>query len=328
MRFLYLTDTHIRGTAPRNRLDDFYETLKAKLTEVVKISHDQDVDYILHGGDWFDRPDISPSVVRDFSYIFREFEKPIYTVAGNHDVYGQNPDTVGRSMLGILEALNLIKLIGSGEEIILSEPGLTVQLTGSSYRYDMDDPGLKERYRVKKRKDANYAVHLVHGMLLEKPFIQGVRFTLLDEIADTGADITLSGHYHSGFGVKQRNGRYFINPGSLVRMAATKAEAERKPEVVVIHLADRIKIEEILLKSALPADEIMNLQHPAGEEEREMKLRMFFQRVESAEQNARVDMQEIIRRIASDHGLEKAVKEEAIRRISLAGESIHGEDEE
>ena len=34
MKLLYLTDTHIRGTSPKNRLDDYYESLKEKLKEI------------------------------------------------------------------------------------------------------------------------------------------------------------------------------------------------------------------------------------------------------------------------------------------------------
>ena len=110
MKFLFFTDSHIRGTTPKNRKDNFYETLKTKLLEITNISKKLDVDYILHGGDWFDRPDISPSIVREFAIIIKTFEKPIYTIAGNHDIYGHNPDTIGRTMLGLLEGTGMVTL--------------------------------------------------------------------------------------------------------------------------------------------------------------------------------------------------------------------------
>ena len=50
MKFLFFTDSHIRGTTPKNRKDNFYETLKTKLLEITNISKKLDVDYILHGG--------------------------------------------------------------------------------------------------------------------------------------------------------------------------------------------------------------------------------------------------------------------------------------
>ena len=62
LRFLFLTDTHIRGTNPQNRKDDFLKTLFDKMTEVFDLAKQNNVDIIIHGGDVFDRPDISPSI--------------------------------------------------------------------------------------------------------------------------------------------------------------------------------------------------------------------------------------------------------------------------
>ena len=61
MRILFFTDTHIRGTNPQNRKDNFPETLYLKMEEVFDIAKKNNVDILLHGGDIFDRPDNSPS---------------------------------------------------------------------------------------------------------------------------------------------------------------------------------------------------------------------------------------------------------------------------
>ena len=55
MKFLFFTDTHIRGNNPQNRIDDFVQTLNVKLREVFEIAKNEEVDIILHGGDIFDR---------------------------------------------------------------------------------------------------------------------------------------------------------------------------------------------------------------------------------------------------------------------------------
>ncbi|HEX9063276.1 MAG TPA: metallophosphoesterase, partial [Clostridia bacterium] len=96
MKFIFLTDTHIKGSNPKSRKDNFYETLKMKFNEVGEICDRVGADYILHGGDWFDRPDVSPAVVKDFAQIIMNFKRPVFTVAGNHDIYGHNPGTLGR----------------------------------------------------------------------------------------------------------------------------------------------------------------------------------------------------------------------------------------
>ena len=144
LRLLYVTDTHIRGTAPRSRTDDFVEALRNKLNEVIDIAGREKVNAVLHGGDLFDRPDLSPAVVRDFARLLRRLEIPVYTIAGNHDIYGHNPETVDRSMLGLLDAFGTVGLIRSGEKICLEEGGIRVQLTGQPFHYDLDrrDPAL------------------------------------------------------------------------------------------------------------------------------------------------------------------------------------------
>ena len=88
MKLLFLTDTHIRASAPQNRTDDFVATLKNKFREVNEIARREGVDAILHGGDLFDIPSPSLAVCGDFVSIMSEAGVPIYGIAGNHDVFG------------------------------------------------------------------------------------------------------------------------------------------------------------------------------------------------------------------------------------------------
>ena len=69
MRLLFLTDTHIRGTTPKNRKDNLPETLENKFKEIANIIEDYNIDFVLHGGDLFDRPDASVSIVANFASI-------------------------------------------------------------------------------------------------------------------------------------------------------------------------------------------------------------------------------------------------------------------
>lgn len=330
MKFLFFTDSHIRGTTPKNRKDNFYETLKNKFREVDNISRQLKVDYILHGGDWFDRPDISPSIVREFAVIVKSFEKPVYTVAGNHDIYGHNPQTIGRTMLGLLEGTGIINLIGYGEEVILEKDGITVQLTGKAYNYEIDGENFRNYYIVKKREDVDYSINIVHGMLLLKPFYEGIQYTLLEDIKETQADITFAGHYHSGFGVREMDSKYFINPGSIVRVSSSLTEISRRPEVIYANLdGDGIHIEEIELKSAQPGDEVLDREKLEAAKDRNLKLHQFYQGVEASGEYKKIDISQMVEEIASNDELSREVKEEALRRIGIARESFSkGQDEE
>lgn len=322
MKLLFFTDTHIKGTTPKNRKDNYYETLKRKFQEIGDISRELDVDYILHGGDWFDRPDISPSIVREFAIIVKGFGKEIYTVAGNHDIYGHNPNTIGRTMLGIFEGTGIVNLIKDDESVILKKDGISVQLTGKSYNYDIDGVNYESSYIVKKSDSVDYAINIVHGMLLKKPFYEGIQYTLLEDIKATEADITFAGHYHSGFGIIQMDGKYFVNPGSIVRVSNSLAEIERKPKVIYVELKEQIEIREIELKSALPGDEILDRDELERAKDRNLKLHQFYQGISKSMEYKKIDIASIIENIASDQDLSKEVKEEALRRIAIAQESF------
>jgi len=175
----------------------------------------------------------------------------------------------------------------------------------------------------------DYAINIVHGMLLLKPFYEGIRYTLLDDIKETEADITFAGHYHSGFGVRKINSKYFINPGSIVRISSSLTELERKPEVVYLEFNENgIHIEEIELKTARPGDEVLDREKLEAAKDRNLKLHQFYQELRHRE-GTKNRYSQIVEEIASSDELSREVKEEALRRIGIARENLaKGQDEE
>lgn len=49
MKFLFFTDTHIRGNNPRSRKDIFVETLYLKFQEILDYINNNGIDYVLFG---------------------------------------------------------------------------------------------------------------------------------------------------------------------------------------------------------------------------------------------------------------------------------------
>lgn len=326
MRILFFTDTHIRGNNPQNRKDYFAETLFQKLEEVFDIAKDNDVQLLLHGGDIFDRPDIAPSLVRDFILLVDKYSLPIYAVAGNHDVFGQNPLTLNRTMLGLLDGAGLIKLINPGEKLYFKENNKKIQLTGQHYFYGIDADDEKRSYVVRKDPDVDFAIHVVHGMLLEKPFFEGMAYTLIEDILDTEADITLSGHYHAGFATKCIDNKYFINPGSLVRINNSLNEFLRMPKVILLDLEDDVRIEEIYLNKALPGEDVLDRSKVESMAFRERKLSEFIQSVYSTGNYDTFDINKIIEEISKQQNIKDEVIMEALKRIGQAQELLGKED--
>lgn len=316
MRLLYFTDTHIRGTSPKNRKDDYASTLENKFYEILKIIQDKNIDFILHGGDLFDRPDISVSVVSRFAKILAEIDKPVYIVSGNHDVYGHNPKTINRTMLGLLSELGIMNIIND-KKIILEKDGVRVQLTGQPYIYNIDDPINRKYYIVNEvSENVNYSIHLVHGMLLDKPFIKGVPYTLVDDIKSTLANITLSGHYHSGFKQIEIDGKYFINPGSIVRISNSLREIDRKPKVVLIELNNNINISYVNLETALDGEEVLDRDEIEKSIYKRERIYEFKQTIDAALDFEKMDINDVLIEVSNAEGVEEDVRLEALKRIT------------
>lgn len=317
MKILFFTDTHIRGTNPKNRKDSFVDTVEKKLIEITEIIENYNIDFVLHGGDLFDRPDISISIASRFSLILDKIKVPFYLVSGNHDVYGHNPNTINRTMLGLLDILGVIKIINGNEKVILEKNSIKVQLTAQPYVYDIDSPENLDYYIVKDvDPGVNFSIHMVHGMLLDKPFIKGVPYTLIDDIKETLADITLSGHYHGGFKTIKIGNKYFINPGSMVRISNSLKEIERMPKVILIELDKGIEIKEIYLKSALPGKEVLDRSEIEKSLFKNERIMEFKQSIDAALDFEKMDINEVLIKVSNAEGVEDKVIKEALRRIA------------
>lgn len=317
MKLLYLTDTHIRGTSPQNRLDDYQETLKEKLREVASIIKEEKIDYVLHGGDLFDRPDVSVSIVSDFAKIFQSFGVPIYIISGNHDIFGHNPDTLDRTMLGLLCNLGVMNLVNY-KKIIL-EKDIRVQLTGSPYVYSMDEASNRENYILDEVDNTcKYSIHMTHGFLIDKPFLKEVSHTLIDDIRSTKADITLGGHYHFGFKTVELDNKYFVNPGALIRISNSKAEINRRPKVNIISLADEIKIEDRFLKCTKPGEEVLDRSEMERHQFKGIKLVEFKESIDATTNYNSLDIFDLLLKISKSENISEEVKKEALKRVEEA----------
>lgn len=322
MKLLFLTDTHIRASAPQNRTDDFVTTLKNKFREVNEIARREGVDAILHGGDLFDIPSPSLAVCGDFVSIMSESGVPIYGIAGNHDVFGHNPDTLPRTMLGFLDRIGLYRLIHPGQPLFLEKGGVRVQVTGQHYHYDLDrrDPRLDY---VIDTVEADVGIHLVHGMLMDRAFMDGVAHTRVDQILDTKADLTLCGHNHLGWNEVVHEGKIFYNPGGLVRLSNHPADAGRTPQVLILDTASgRLEMRKIRLQSAPPGDEALDRTKKEESTFMQQKLADFVQGIKAAGDYKVIDIGAIIDEIAGREGLPQHVREEAMSRIAAAQERL------
>ncbi|MFS0786960.1 metallophosphoesterase [Shouchella sp. 1P09AA] len=328
IKFLYFTDTHIRGTTPKNRLDQFPDTIKAKIEQIITLANEHEVDFLLHGGDVFDRPDLSPSTVGQFAQIFRQAHAPIYAISGNHDTFGHNPATVTRTMLGLLDAFGIMTLIHPDQPRVIEKDGIRVQLSGQPYHYDLDQRDPKLDYYPVNQTDATFLIHVAHSMLVEKALPEGIPHTLIDHILGTTADVLFTGHFHSGFGIKERDGKYICNPGAIARINNHWTEMERMPTVVIGEvLASGIQLTEHRLR-AEKGERVLDRSYVEKASHQEEKLHAFVQQVKEKANFETLQMGDIIKEIAAMSNVEEKVREEALRRMTVIEERWERDDSE
>ena len=98
MKFIHLADTHFSNSLQYNRTDHvtgislrFKEQLSL-FKDIIDFATENDIEYILHGGDFYDRPnptDLERTEVERVLEYIKEKERRLIVVAGNHDIVDQ-----------------------------------------------------------------------------------------------------------------------------------------------------------------------------------------------------------------------------------------------
>lgn len=326
MRLLFFTDSHIRTASMRSRLDSIQDALEDKFREVAEIARTCEVDAILHGGDLFDRPDVSVLTVTRFAGIFSEFPAPLYIIAGNHDIYAHNPKTLPRTMLGLLSALDVLHLIE--DEGVVLENDCKVQLSAAPFRYDIDR-GERNSYLVKRSApDVDWHLLMVHGMLLPKPFLADISHTVISDLPELDADIVLAGHYHNGFEPVESKGTLFLNPGSLLRTSNSKIDMQRTPQVLLLDLKKdgQKEFRMIPLRSAKPGEEVLSRADLTEHQMRQENLEQFKLLVREHVDLERYDIYQMLEEIAKQEDFAQDIVKDAVHRLSQT-EATDGEED-
>lgn len=345
MKFLYFGDRHYSASkVPPNRIDDFLETTKNKDLEIIDIAKRENVTAFLQPGDFFNEKDVNgendflaeiidrwnmPSASSLLSNYFSSKNKddifdnvnkniPIIGIAGNHDLIGNSLDTLPSTTLGLLSSLGLMRLVSKDKPVFFeTEDGLKVAITGTSYHLHQDEKEFLDDYIVKD-KLGDVHIHIVHGMLSDKDMGPLIKHTLIDNIIDTKADITLCGHNHIGFGILNINGKYFVNIGSVTRFTGDLKEMTREPSVALIDISKAgIKIENIPLKCAPAGNEVIDRSVLDEERKKKAAISKFRKEAESMKTKTKPDMSDFVESIADNESIPDEIKNDILDRLVI-----------
>jgi len=328
-RFIFVGDPHFRGTNPRNRKDDYKAALVRKLYEIFELAAQHQVEAVIFAGDMFDLPDVANSVLNEFADVLNECPVPMYTTAGNHDIPGYNIQAYANTSLRLLERivprLHVINDPAIPQVFIGDSVDVAITFTPYSGKIDVDGYGYSPGYTV---RDA-YRIHVAHGMLLDHtpPFD---RFTLVQEVKTT-ANMVLTGHDHTGYGVYQRgDGVIFCNPGSLTRLSASESEIKRTVQVALITVLsgefDNIEpgttkgeVKLIPLKSAAPGEEVLDRSKIEADQARQYAMENFAALIQTKSgDRVLLDIPQIVDTITEQEGLTPQVRDLALEKIEAA----------
>ncbi len=305
MKILFFTDSHIKGYAPAKREDVYYNSLLDKLTWIKDFANENNVDYVLHGGDLFDTAKVSNKIFGEVATILLGFDKKVNIVPGNHDLYGRNLETLEHTSLGNLYSADVVNILYKDKgKIALEKDGVKVNLTGQEY-YDGIDTGVNADYTVDREDDDSIELLLIHSMLLDKDFFPGVPHTNLYNLK-SNADLVLSGHYHADRYMIENNDTLFIKPRSVARIEASEHNYEHLPEVVLLEIngKDDYKAEFHEISNALPGNEIFNIESIQEEKDNSIHLDQFKASVEEVDVMDNESVFETLKQVMDEMGIE------------------------
>lgn len=249
IKFLFMTDPHIKGKSPSTRIDDFTTTMELKLKDFFSYGHEQNVDFFVCGGDFVDSPYTSARFAKRVGKLIKENlkGKELFFVWGNHDIVAWNPRTIDDTSFGLFQAFAEEMVLLSEVPIKRTYRGQTIELSGvSSYsrldRDELDDEGVVTSHRsrdyIVDNETGTPRIHVVHGYLSPKPILDEIPHTVIEDMRSTGASITLTGHEHTGFPVTKIDNGLVYNPGALGRVFASHTEMNRMPKYALCTIDD------------------------------------------------------------------------------------------
>jgi len=306
MKFLYITDLHLRTQKPINRTDeDYFSEQFKKLTQIFTYVKSNKIKYLFIGGDIFDVASSSYKLFVATLSFFMELSKfcEIYTICGNHDILGGSKDTIDRVALGGLLASGAVKKL---ETLSIDN----VHIRGLDYRLIPD----KSDYMTQSKKDKKIIIS--HDMIVPHNDFPFDVFCVED--IETNYDLVLCSHYHIPF-EKKKGKTLFLNPGSLMRLKLVEDNVNRLPQMLLVEiLKTKIKYEFIQLK-ALPGKVIFDVQGKREFLEEEMKLEEFFTSLSSLNNALKqFDVEEALGKLKRDKSVSDDVYKEALSRIQVA----------
>ena len=270
-KVIIVGDVHLDHRKVKSRIDNYMESSLLDFKETLKIAKAQKADAIIYLGDIFEISVVTPELESLVLNTLRcdDYGDPwpfkIYSLYGNHDV---------DNVVSKLSKTSLNTLFASGFMI------------NTNYIEDLSISCIQWAERVDEEiksgllLENDTAVVLAHAYIADKPneYVPGTNsFSDIDVHEDT--KLVVAGHFHYFMDFVREDGKRFINPGSLSRRNYKNDDIERQVQVLSLLIDPENKsvekIEYIPVESALPYDQIFDLEKKEIENQDKKDVKQF-----------------------------------------------------
>jgi DNA repair exonuclease SbcCD nuclease subunit len=289
VKFVFRTDVHVADKGPISWKGDYPSEVLNNLVQIGELADEHGARAVLDGGDFFHVKAAnrnSHGMVIRVTEIHRDYPCPVYSIEGNHDITGNNLETLEHQPLGVLYAAGVFRHL---REEVFEEDGLTVRVVGMPYS---PTRSLEEIQEIRKQPGDDFLIVIVHALAGENPpahveeFFGEPVFRYSSLIYENGPDVFCFGHWHRDQGVVQLEGRHFVNQGAVSRGALTRENTERTPKVSIIDVTrEGVTVSEVALK-VLPAEEVFDFERKERQEKETLVITQF---VDQLQRDVQVD---------------------------------------
>jgi len=267
MKLAYCGDLHITNRKPKNRIDNYFETVLGKVNQIYQIANEENCEVVIQPGDFFDSYKESHLVVQEIINILKKYPKICtFVVAGQHDMQFHNSDLSGTTLGTLLTHTDLITLLNK-------TPCCSNDHTafyGASWNEEIPEIITPDCVNIL----------VLHKMVVDKKlWVEQEGHTWANHLLlKTDFDLIVSGDNHKQFFAKQEN-RHLINIGSMMR--STIDQIDHCPAVAIYDT--ELKHYDVIDLEIKPFDEVMQLEKAEKEKEKNLQLESFIHSLKDKE---------------------------------------------
>ena len=259
-QILIFNDLHLADKPPRSRKPGYMEEGLDMLSEIIDIARERGAEAIVGSGDlWHVKIPWRTSYYlwSQALSILQGSPCPVFLVPGNHDMGPLGIKSLSDQPLGALHQAKAAVILQTSTyspiHRVKTPSGFHIVPREFNVYRDADPEWYALRHDEQSTEGT--VILVAHGSVTPPGVYREYPVVQVHEIALTGIDVLAAGHIHEDLGTKEYSGVTYTNVGSLGRTARTEANLTRTVKIVSVH-RDPLTVEEIPLKSALPADTI------------------------------------------------------------------------